>query len=143
MPTGFPDPRDAARSYERELTRQFSAPWPRLDLILLGMGPDGHTASLFPGSPALGEQERWVVEVQAPVDPPVRLTLTLPVLNHATSVFFLVAGAEKADAVRRALTSPGGPLACPAGAIRPTGGPPVWWIDEAAAALIRRDLDAR
>jgi 6-phosphogluconolactonase len=141
MPTDLPDPRDAARAYERELRTHFHAPWPRIDLILLGLGPDGHTASLFPGSPALGERERWVVDVRAPVDPPVRLTLTLPVLNHADSVFFLVAGAEKAEAVRRALAGPRDPLTCPAGAVRPAGGSPVWWVDEAAATSIRRDRD--
>ncbi len=143
MPTDFPDPRDAARAYERDLRTYFPAPWPRLDLVLLGMGPDGHTASLFPGSPALGEQERWVVDARAPVAPPVRLTLTLPVLNHAASVFFLVAGAEKAEAVRRALAGPRDPQACPAGAVRPADGRLVWWVDERAAALVRPEIDAR
>lgn len=143
MPTHFPDPRDAARAYEQDLRTHFPAPWPRVDLILLGIGPDGHTASLFPGSPALSEQDRWVVDVRAPVDPPVRLTLTLPVLNHAAAVFFLVAGTAKADAVRRALTGPLDPLACPAGAVRPVGADPIWWLDDAAAALIRRDRGVR
>ena len=142
MPTDFPEPGDAARAYERELKTNFSAPWPRMDLVLLGMGGDGHTASLFPGSPALGEQARWVVDVRAPVDPPVRLTLTLPVLNHAAAIFFLVAGAEKAEALRRALTGPPDPLACPAAAVRPVGGRPVWWVDETAATLIRSEIDA-
>lgn len=141
MPTDFPDPRDAARAYERELKRHFSSPWPRLDLIVLGMGSDGHTASLFPGSPALSEQERWVVDVQPPVDPPVRLTLTLPVLNNAASVFFLVSGAGKASALWRALTEPHDP-ALPAGCIRPAGREPVWWVDEPAAVLVRRDIGA-
>lgn len=141
MPTHFPDPRDAARAYERDLRANFPGPWPRLDLILLGIGPDGHTASLFPGSPALGERERWVVDVQVPAEPPGRLTLTLPVLNHGAAVFFLAAGADKAEAVRRALTGPRDPLACPAGAVRPEGGNLVWWLDEGAAALIRRGRD--
>lgn len=143
MPTDFPDPRDAARAYEGELRRTFSAPWPRLDLILLGLGPDCHTASLFPGSPALAEHERWVVDVRAPVDPPVRLTLTLPVLHQAASIFFLVAGADKAAALRRALTGSRDPLVCPAGLVHPASGAPVWWVDEAAAASVRRDLQVR
>jgi 6-phosphogluconolactonase len=143
MPTDFPDPRDAAQAYERDLRTHFPPPWPRLDLILLGLGSDGHTASLFPGSAALHEQERWVVDVRAPVGPPSRLTLTLPVLNHAASIFFLAAGAEKADALRRALIGSHDPLACPAAAVRPVAGGPVWWVDEMAAALIRRDRGAR
>ncbi len=132
MPTDRPDPDDAARAYERTLREYFPESWPRLDLVLLGMGPDGHTASLFPGSPALQERERWVVAVQAPIDPPRRLTLTLPVLNRAASVFFLVTGPEKANALRRALTGPPDPITCPAGAVHPEGGGLVWWVDEKA-----------
>jgi 6-phosphogluconolactonase len=75
--------------------------------------------------------------------PLVRLTLTLPVLNHAAAAFFLAAGVAKADAVRQALTGPRDPLACPAGAVRPVDGDPVWWLDEGAAALLRRDRNVR
>jgi 6-phosphogluconolactonase len=142
MPTDFPEPDEAALAYERTLRNRFSGPWPRMDLILLGMGADGHTASLFPGSPALGEQKRWVVAVQGPAEPRVRLTLTLPVLNCAASVFLLVTGAEKADALRRALTGSPDPSACPAGAVRPAGGALVWWVDEKAAMSVR-DSSAR
>jgi len=105
----------------------------------LGIGSDGHTASLFPDSPALNEQKRWVVDVRAPLAPPVRLTLTLSVLNHATAIFFLVSGAGKASALWRALTEPSRPT-LPAGCVRPVGGEPVWWVDEPAAALVRRDI---
>lgn len=85
-----------AEAYERELKN-----FPAFDLAFLGIGADGHTASLFPGHPALGERERLVVRVDAPDYP--RLTLTLPALSRARTVIFLVAGAQKRDAVRRVL----------------------------------------
>ena len=75
------DPDVAAREYEKTLRSYFSRDWPRFDLVLLGLGEEGHTASLFPGSPALEETRRWVVAVKAPAEPPLRLTLTLPALT--------------------------------------------------------------
>lgn len=135
-PTGLSNPEDVAREYEEMLRRHFASPWPRFDLVLLGIGPDGHTASLFPGSPAVGERERWVVAVRAPVEPARRVTLTLPVLNRAARVHFLVAGAEKAPAVKQALTGPPDPQTCPAAAVRPIDGTVVWWLDQAAAELL-------
>lgn len=140
MPTDAPEADAAAEAYERTIRTHFSGSWPRLDLVLLGMGTDGHTASLFPGSPALGEQRRWVVAVHGPADPPLRLTLTLPVLNHAAAVFFLVTGGEKAAALRRAVTGPPDPTTCPAGAVRPQDGALVWWVDARAAVSIRNSL---
>ncbi len=77
----YPDA--AALAYEQTLRRHFQGAWPRFDLILLGLGTDGHTASLFAGSPALHEPARWVTVSRAPAESSVRLTLTLPVLNHA------------------------------------------------------------
>ncbi len=136
MPTDFPTPEEAAGAYERTLRAHFPDTPPRFDLILLGMGADGHTASLFPHSPAVRERTRWVVAVRAPVEPAVRLTLTLPVLNAAVSVFFLVTGGEKAETLRRVLAEPPGALARPASAVRPAGGTLVWWADEAAAQLV-------
>ncbi len=140
MPTEFPEADEAAAAYESHLRNHFPVPasWPRFDLVLLGMGPDGHTASLFPKSQALDEQERWVVASRAPVEPVQRLTLTLPVLNHAAQVYFLVAGAEKSGALRRALAgktdaSDNWKL-CPAAAVQPIQGAVTWWADEAAAA---------
>jgi 6-phosphogluconolactonase len=138
MPTDLPEPEDAAVAYEQTLREWFRSSWPRFDLVLLGMGPDGHTASLFPGSPALGERTRWVVAVRAPVEPRLRLTLTPPVLNNAPLVFFLVAGAEKADVLRRVLTAASGAIAYPAAAVRPGGGDVVWWVDEHAAKSVPR-----
>jgi 6-phosphogluconolactonase len=96
-----PDPDAAARAYEAELRAGAAEPW--LDLVLLGMGPDGHTASLFPGSPALDEQVRLCVPNQAPVAPVHRLTLTYPVLLGAAEVLFLITGRDKAEALRDVL----------------------------------------
>jgi 6-phosphogluconolactonase len=139
MPTDLPEPEEAAAAYEQTLREWFPSSWPRFDLVLLGMGPDGHTASLFPRSPALAEQVRWVAAVRAPVEPAVRLTLTLPVFNHAALVFFLVTGTEKADALRRVLAGPSEPIAYPASAVRPGEGRLVWWVDERAAQHVKRN----
>jgi 6-phosphogluconolactonase len=130
---------DAARQYEAVLRREFSKEWPRFDLVLLGLGADGHTASLFPGSPALGERTRWVAAAMAAVDPPARVTLTVPVLNHAAATFFLVDGSSKAHALRQVLN--GGDTAIyPAAAVHPADGV-VWWVDrEAAGALENASL---
>ncbi len=138
MPADFPDPDEAARAYEATMRTHLPGLWPRFDLILLGLGADGHTASLFSGSPALKERERWVVSIRAPADPSLRLTLTLPVLNHAAHVWFLVAGTDKASALQRALSEPPDARACPASAVRPGHGAVVWWVDEAAAAGARQ-----
>src|SRR3989442_795110 len=108
---------------------------PRFDLILLGMGLDGHTASLFPGSPALKEIFRPVAGVHAAAAAiPQRLTLTFPVLNAAACVVFIVAGAEKAKAVKAVLAD-GAML--PAGMVRPENGRLLWLGDRAAAALLK------
>ena len=136
MPTSFASPDAAARDYERTLREQFDTAWPQFDLLLLGLGAEGHTASLFPGSPALDETTRWVVAVQAPAAPPVRLTLTLPALVHAASIHVLAAGAEKATALHRALTDPPDPHTCPASAIRSAEGTVTWWVDRAAASQL-------
>ncbi len=103
MPTHLPSADDAARDYERTLRNHFATEWPHFDLVLLGLGDDGHTASLFPASLALAEKTRWVVAAQAPVEPEVRLTLTLPALTRAAAVHVLVAGATKAKALLHGL----------------------------------------
>ncbi|HKY12188.1 MAG TPA: 6-phosphogluconolactonase [Gaiellaceae bacterium] len=117
----------AADEYERELQGVV------LDLVLLGIGADGHTASLFPNDPALGEESRRAVAVRRPdVD---RVTLTLPVLRGASTVIFLAVGADKADAVRRAFAEPPSPET-PAGLVRSSGGITYAFLDrEAAGAL--------
>jgi 6-phosphogluconolactonase len=142
IPTHFPTADVAARDYEQTLRRHFIAGWPRFDLVLLGIGDDGHTASLFPGSLALAEKTRWVVAARAPVEPHVRVTLTLPALTRAAAVYILAAGATKADALRHVLEGPGDWIKYPAAALRLGAESVIWWADRDAAALAdaRRDL---
>ena len=131
---------EAAAEYGRTLATVFATPrggLPRFDLVLLGMGLDGHTASLFPGSPAAKEIFRTVVAVHAAAASiPQRLTLTLPPINAAARVMFLVSGAEKAKVVK-AILRDGAML--PAGMVRPTDGALTWMLDRAAAALLSPD----
>jgi 6-phosphogluconolactonase len=133
------DPEAAAAAYARALVEAFGVrrgETPRFDLVLLGMGLDGHTASLFPGSPVLKEIFRPVAAVHvAAAAIPQRITLTLPVLNAAATVLFLVSGAEKAKAVKAVL---GERAPLPAGMIQPVQGRLIWMLDHAAAALLRR-----
>jgi 6-phosphogluconolactonase len=103
---------------------------PRFDLVLLGMGPDGHTASLFPGTDALGERKRLVVANWVEKFNAFRITMTLPVLNNAASVIFLVSGAEKAAVLREVLEGEGGRF--PSQLIRPADGSLLWLVDAAA-----------
>ena len=135
---------EAAVEYARTLTSVFATPrggLPRFDLVLLGMGLDGHTGSLFPGSPAVKEVFRTVVAVHAAAASiPQRLTLTLPPINAAARVVFLVSGAEKAKVVK-AILRDGAML--PAGMVRPTDGTLTWMVDRAAAALLSPDDVAR
>ncbi len=104
----------------------------RLDLLLLGVGADGHTASLFPGSSALAEIERRVVAVVGPKPPPRRLTITPPVIASAREILVLVRGEDKATAVAMALAGPWAPARCPAQLARRGH----WFVDEAAAARL-------
>jgi len=137
MPTELPDPEAAAQEYEKTLRRYFSTDWPRFDLVLLGLGEEGHTASLFPGSPALEERRRSVVAVKAPVEPPLRLTLTLPVLTHAANIYFLVTGSNKAQALHHVLTETPDPKNYPAAVVRLAPGTVIWSVDQEAAALVK------
>jgi 6-phosphogluconolactonase len=143
MPTRFPTADVAARDYEQTLRKHFVGEWPRFDLVLLGIGDDGHTASLFPGSLALAERTRWVVTARAPVEPHVRLTLTLPALARAAAVYVLVVGASKAEALRRVLVGAGDWIKYPASGIRLGAESVVWWADRDAAAFAddRRQLE--
>lgn len=134
-----PDREQAARDYAEDMARVLHpAPgeWPRLDMIFLGLGADGHTASLFPGSAALDERTAWVASNFAPKLNSFRLTLTLPVLNAAAHVIFLVAGADKAETVRQVLGGPEGRF--PAQLIQPVRGRLSWFLDESAAQLLKR-----
>jgi len=129
-----------ARTYSRELVTALGSP-PTFDVVLLGMGPDGHTASLFPGSPALDETSRWVVA--NPVSSPLvkgtttRITLTAPALNAARHIRFLVAGADKAAALAEVLEGDHDPARYPSQLIAPRDGDLVWFVDAAAAARLR------
>jgi 6-phosphogluconolactonase len=130
MPTNYPEPDSAAREYEVELRRFFGAQ-PAFDLLFLGIGPEGHTASLFPNSPALKETERWVLSAEVPADPPSRLTLTYPVINRARNILFLAAGSGKRGIIEAIRRDPGGP-ASQYPAARVDAARIVWFLDQAA-----------
>ncbi len=136
------DPAAAAAAYQTSLTQVFQAEagqLPRFDLILLGMGEDGHTASLFPGHPLLQETERWVAPIfDSPKPPPERITLTLPVIKNARQVAFVAAGAGKADILSRVLGTDASSDLLPAQMVQPVEGELHWFVDEAAAADLRR-----
>jgi 6-phosphogluconolactonase len=132
MLTNFPSAEKAAEAYEVELQKYFGES-PSFDVQLLGLGVEGHTASLFPGSPALDEQRRWVLAVTVPAEPPQRLTLTPVVLNQGLNTFFLVAGENKREILAALRGEPQDvPSKYPAGRIRPARGV-VWYLDQAAA----------
>ena len=143
MPTTFADPEDAARAHQAELRSYFGDGVPAFDLAILGIGADGHTASLFPGSPALREEARWVLAVTADAEPPVRLTMTLPVLARSARSWFLVEGASKATALARVLTRSAESSLLPAVAVLESAGSVIWWVDHAAASLLTPDDTVR
>ena len=127
-------PQAAAQAYEADLRKYFGSAPPALDLQLLGLGPEGHTASLFPGSPALEEKTRWVMAIEALAKPAERLTMTLVLLNQARNTFFLVAGAGKREILRALAAEPDSTQSqYPAGRVRPACGA-VWYLDQAAIA---------
>jgi 6-phosphogluconolactonase len=140
IPAENPDASAAADAYEKTLVKFFTlAPGsvPQFDLVLLGMGPDGHTASLFPGTRALQERSRlvianWVEKLKAN-----RITLTLPVLNAARCVMFLVSGTDKAAALHSVLESDAPEEQYPSKMIRPTEGRLIWMVDRAAASELK------
>jgi 6-phosphogluconolactonase len=132
-PEDFAPSEAAAEAYESELRNFFGSAPPVFDLQLQGLGGEGHTASLFPGSAALVEKSRWVRAVEAPVQPPERLTLTPVVLNQGRKTFFLVSGEEKRAILHALQTEPDSAESpYPAARIRPAGGV-VWFLDQAAA----------
>jgi len=136
---GERDPGAAARAYERTLHEFYCGPQPRFDLVLLGLGRDGHTASLFPRSPALDEREMLVVATEADYEgrPTCRLTLTLPAINSARCILFLVTGEGKASIVADVLQNRDELL--PAQHVAPAAGQVTWLLDRAAAAGLALD----
>ena len=133
---GEKEPAEAAALYEAELKVFFGAEgghWPRFDLIFLGVGEDGHTASLFPGSKAENETERLVAAVYVERLQSYRLTLTLPVINAAAQVAFLVSGESKAKIVHEILAAPGGSRDYPASKVTPADGKVTWFVTLDAA----------
>jgi 6-phosphogluconolactonase len=137
------DPHLAASEYQQQLVDFFSlrkrtlSGLPRFDVVLLGMGPDGHTASLFPGTPAVREQTKWVCAPLVPKLSAHRITLSAPVLSNGERITFLVAGADKAETLKRVIQGPFQPDVLPSQLIRPTDGQLTWLIDEAAARLVK------
>lgn len=135
------DPAAAAREYEVTLRTACGAPpreIPRLDAVLLGLGGDGHTASLFPGSPALAEPERLALATYVQKLHGWRITLTPRTLNAARNLLFLVTGAEKAATVREVLQGPRDPARLPAQVIHPADGRVEWLLDDDAAKLLQQ-----
>jgi len=123
-----------ASLYEGELQTFFDgASWPRFNLVLLGIGDDGHTASLFPGTEALSEARAWVVANWVEKLKTYRITLTAPAINHAANIVFLVAGAGKAERLPEVLRGARNPLRLPSQLIQPVDGSLVWLVDKAAA----------
>ena len=139
-PTHLEDPDDAASAYEMSLRIVTDAltSTPELDLVFLGMGDDGHTASVFPGSDAIHEQERLAVAHHVPKLDATRLTMTPHLINNAREILFLVTGAAKAEMLHKVLDGPIDVDTIPSQAIRPTHGRLRWFVDEAAAAQLEK-----
>lgn len=133
-------PDETAKAYESTLTKIFQpnvGQLPRFDLMLLGIGEDGHTASLFPGHPALNETRYWIVPVSnVPKPPPIRITMTLPLINNAGHVFFVAFGPSKAAIVAKILDPKSQSQELPAGLVKPSNGALSWFIDRTAAAKL-------
>jgi 6-phosphogluconolactonase len=139
VPAENPDTNKAADAYQQTLRTFFNtAPgsFPRFDMILLGMGPDGHTASLFPGTAALQEKARWVVSNWVEKFKTDRVTLTLPVLNNAAVVMFLVSGRDKAGILKEVLEGTQPRELLPSKLIKPSNGELIWMVDQVAATQL-------
>lgn len=137
VPAENPDPDAAALAYEKAIRDFFKlkpGEFPRFDLVLLGTGPDGHTASLFPGSKALEEKNHIFVANWVDKFKTHRLTFTYPVLNNAANVIFMATGTEKAPVIKDILENPASTL--PAARVRPTDGRVLWLLDRTAASQL-------
>jgi 6-phosphogluconolactonase len=152
IPAELPDPQAAAEAYAgtllgffaRQASSSGTAPLagvPRFDLVFLGMGPDGHTASLFPGTTALKVTDKIVVENYVEKFKAHRITLTAPTINNARNVTFVVAGTDKAEALREVLEGDDQPELYPSQLIHPEHGSLLWMVDESAAAQLTQPHD--
>ncbi len=138
----YKDADKAAAEYEQELREFFhlsAGQLPRFDLVMLGMGPDGHTASMFPGTKALQETKRLVTSNWVGKFFTERITMTAPVLNNAAFVMFMAHGKDKAEPLKAVLEGPHEPAQLPSQLIRPTNGTLLWLVDETAAGLLDRN----
>jgi 6-phosphogluconolactonase len=126
-----------ARLYEDEMRSFFNDDaWPRFDLVLLGMGDDGHTASLFPETSVIGEEQSWVAAVWVEKFAAFRITLTAPAINHAAHIIFLVTGEKKAARLAQVFNPPAGDERLPVQLIQPVAGSVEWLVDGAAASRL-------
>jgi 6-phosphogluconolactonase len=132
-----PTPRESAGAYETLLRTFFAGGPARFDLVFLGLGVNGHTASLFPGTAAVSEREHWVTEVYVAEQNLHRVTLTAPIINRAALVVFVVAGGDKAAIVREVLEGTPDPNRIPARLIKPAPGRLIWLLDRDAARLVK------
>jgi len=138
----YPDTAQAAAEYEATIQREFDlkgGEFPRFDLVLLGMGSEGHTLSLFPGTKALHEIQRivtrnWVGKLYTE-----RVTLTVPAANNAANIIFMIAGADKACALKAVLEGPYEPEQLPAQMIQPSNGTLSWLVDQAAGSMLSKE----
>jgi 6-phosphogluconolactonase len=143
VPAENPDATAAATQYEQELKSFFTTHhrmadgFPVFDLILLGMGPDGHTASLFPGSEGLKEQSRWVIANHVEKFETDRITLTFPAINHAQEILFLVTGEDKAAMIGEVLEKKATEKIYPVQRVEPVNGSKLWILDKAAAKELK------
>jgi 6-phosphogluconolactonase len=129
-------PSEAANEYEQKLKEFFGKEAPCFDLILLGLGENGHTVSLFPGTPVIHELQHWIKEVYSAEQMEWRITMTVPLINQARNIAFLVTGEEKANILKTILHSHFQPDIYPAQFIKPSHGHLYWFADKAAASLI-------
>ncbi len=129
-------PDEAAAEYEALLRGIFKSDRPRFDLILLGIGDDGHTASLFPRTNALHEEQRWVTENYVPAKQAWRITFTRPGINGAANIMFVVSGKNKAERLKQITSGEYQPYDLPAQLVKPTHGNLSWFIDAEAAAQL-------
>lgn len=130
IPTSLDNPQEAAVSYATELASFFNQPIPEFDLILLGLGGDGHTASIFPRTPIAKTREGLVIVTQSPIPPAVRISLTMNVLDNARNVLFLVAGKEKKEILKAVLVDEGNANSkYPAARVKPQG-ELVWFVED-------------